>query len=806
MRETIFLRLLSDSDKGAGLRRSIEVLREGNFVDAVSYLVDPQSFRRMPGSPFAYWVSARIRELFNEFPPFEGEGRAVRVGLQTSDDFRFLRAWWEVPQDRIPDAANGPRWREDLQRFQDWCRRQTFEGKRWVPLAKGGEYSPYYADIHLVVNWERNGEEMKAWADPLYDNSGWSRIIKSVEFYFRPAITWPERTTSGYCPQAMPAGTIFSVTGQAMLPDDSELLLPLLAVHSTRTYQYLVELMIGLGEESVSGSAARHYTAGTVKRLPFDIRLALDRGPSISERASKMIKIRQLDAASSEPSWAFQIAMLSNGSLSTAVMSGAEERLANYLTGLRLTAETEGAVRIGFGLSDREVREIISVVGPHPVLDLPERNPDEVSDQVREALVRSIDDVIDEAVRSGLASRAITKKSYFVSRLHELLAQRCGCSALTIVEAHRRLGSAEGGELKDSAKSLISLAIGCAFGRWDARMLLDKSLIPEMPDAFDPLPICPPLMLVGPDGLPASRNRIASEEWLRARHEAGRLPDGGRISQPSITEARYPLRVAWDGILVDEPGLDGSVSAECDVAGQIRHAVELLYGEGAPGIEDEVCGILGVPGLREYIRRPNGFFEDHLRRYSRSRRLAPIYWPLSTASGGYTVWIYYHRLDDDLLYKAVNEHVTPKMEEMEQRILQLEKEQAGMTAREATKLAGQLTELEGFRRELKELREELLRVAALPYRPNRNDGVVITAAPLWRLFRLPRWRKELEHCWRALEKGEYDWAHLAYAIWPERVRDRCRQDRSIAIAHGLEGLYKGGETVDRKRRQRESRQ
>jgi hypothetical protein len=43
-------------------------------------------------------------------------------------------------------------------------------------------------------------------------------------------------------------------------------------------------------------------------------------------------------------------------------------------------------------------------------------------------------------------------------------------------------------------------------------------------------------------------------------------------------------------------------------------------------------------------------------------------------------------------------------------------------------------------------------------------------------------------CWEALEAGEYDWAHLAYALWPDRVKKVCKLDRSIAIAHGLEDL------------------
>jgi hypothetical protein len=61
-------------------------------------------------------------------------------------------------------------------------------------------------------------------------------------------------------------------------------------------------------------------------------------------------------------------------------------------------------------------------------------------------------------------------------------------------------------------------------------------------------------------------------------------------------------------------------------------------------------------------------------------------------------------------------------------------------------------------------------------------------APLWRLFRLKSWQKELKACWEKQEKGDYDWIHLAYSIWPDRVREKCKTDRSIAIAHGLEDI------------------
>jgi hypothetical protein len=55
-----------------------------------------------------------------------------------------------------------------------------------------------------------------------------------------------------------------------------------------------------------------------------------------------------------------------------------------------------------------------------------------------------------------------------------------------------------------------------------------------------------------------------------------------------------------------------------------------------------------------------------------------------------------------------------------------------------------------------------------------------------KLFKLPKWQKTLKNTWNTLEKGEYDWAHLAYSIWPERVIRASHNDRSYAIAHDLE--------------------
>ena len=304
---------------------------------------------------------------------------------------------------------------------------------------------------------------------------------------------------------------------------------------------------------------------------------------------------------------------------------------------------------------------------------------------------------------------------------------------------------------------LASYVVGVALGRWNIRYATGELQPPEMPDPFAPLPVCPPGMLQNSDGLPASESEVPEN---------------------------YPLRISWPGILVDDEGHPE------DIITRVREALSVIWKDNSASIEQEACEILKVRSLRDYFaeKKSGGkFFKDHLKRYSKSRRKAPIYWPLSTESGSYTLWIYYHRLTDQTLYQCVSDFIEPKIEQCE-KDLQMLNQQFELGQADG-KTNDQISELKALINELKNFRDELLNVARLPYKPNLNDGVQITAAPLWKCFRLGAWQKTLKDTWKKLEKGDYDWAHLSYSIWPERVKDKCIKDKSLAIAHGLEDVY-----------------
>ncbi len=250
----------------------------------------------------------------------------------------------------------------------------------------------------------------------------------------------------------------------------------------------------------------------------------------------------------------------------------------------------------------------------------------------------------------------------------------------------------------------------------------------------------------------------------------------GLPAAPEDVPISYPLRISWAGILVEDDGHPE------DIVGRVREALQVIWADKADKIEAEACALLSVDSLRHYFANPNNFFAAHLSRYSKSRRAAPIYWPLTSGGGSYTLWLYYHRLHDGILYQCVNDFVDPKLAAVQRQLGSLRgRSRSHDDERELTRLTDLAAELETFRK-------DLLQLAAF-WRPNLNDGVEISAAPLYALFGNRKWRDRLQETWQKLQEGEYDWAHLALSIWPSRVVPKCVEDRSLAIAHDLEKLF-----------------
>ena len=227
----------------------------------------------------------------------------------------------------------------------------------------------------------------------------------------------------------------------------------------------------------------------------------------------------------------------------------------------------------------------------------------------------------------------------------------------------------------------------------------------------------------------------------------------------------YPLRIGSDGIIPDDEHHPE------DVIRRVREVLELIWKDKAASIEKEACDILGVKELRDYFRKPGkgGFWDDHVSRYSKSRRKAPIYWLLQSSKKNYGLWLYYHRLDKDILFKTVQPggpvQTKISLEQTKLGTLRTQKTDLG-AAKGVKKLDKDIEKQELFVAELQDFEAKLRRAANLDfgkdldsgvvYDPDLNDGVVLNIAPLWELV---PW-KEAKNYWDALLAGEYEWSSM----------------------------------------------
>lgn len=267
------------------------------------------------------------------------------------------------------------------------------------------------------------------------------------------------------------------------------------------------------------------------------------------------------------------------------------------------------------------------------------------------------------------------------------------------------------------AHGLISYFVGCVFGRWDVFYALGKKQF-ETINPFDPISPYPPSYL---------------------------------LESPSSSEKEkfsdYPIDISVNGILPDDPNHPNHIIRK------VREVISIIWDDNQLNFEDDILRSLNNSSLLSYFRLSGdgGFFMQHTKCYSKSRRKAPIYWYLQSRDKNYGLWLYYHRLDKDLLYKAMNNYVRPKVQQVQQRMEDLK-----IKAGEDKKFQEEFEEQENFYLELLDFQEKLQRAADLNLKPDLNDGVVLNIAPLHELV---PW-KEAEKYWNRLLNGKYEWSSI----------------------------------------------
>jgi hypothetical protein len=697
---TFFVGALDSSAKDQHLAACIQRVQAGD----TSSLRSVSDFNALFGAPFAYWAPTSLIATVARLRPAEAIGGIARQGLATCDNFRFLRLASELPADT----------------------------PNWLPLTKGGEYQPFWAEVPLRVRWEGDGREVKAYTDALHGQ--WSHVIQSTNLYGIPGATYSGRTASSLSLRVLPRGSIFDKKGPFVGAASEELSIRvavgLIGLSYTSPYRFLIETAVGLRDGTTSGSAARDYLPSMIQRLPW---------PDLSERdwtniesctRSAIEASRELSASEESSQFWHEPLPWSRFPSLAALAAARLARWSHLQARIYTAAETlEELTEAIAGAAENADKVAIEAVAGSNVFAYPRRDVTDV-DSLQKLLDLPAAQLIATLASNGNTHSTIYKKGYWGDRSIELVSHLWRIHPASLLEALEN-APASPRWIETTAWRILSAAMAFAVGR------------------------------IRPEGFFV---------------DTGDIVPADLFAPPQVDiRARQPDARA---ILVDDPG------HESDVVRRVEEAIATQFASGAP---DDVVRALAAGRsmtLREFIA--SSFFSRHLSEYSDYRRGAPVYWQLSTPSTRFSAWIYLHALTKDTFYNLQNDFVVQKLAHEERTLesIRLEYGQSP-TAAERKQLAAQVS----FVEELRTFLDEVKRIAPL-YSPSLDDGVVVNFAPLWRLVpHQNAWQRELKTAWDSLCRGDYDWAHLAMHLWPERVVPKCASDRSLAIAHGLESFF-----------------
>lgn len=231
------------------------------------FTTNQKDFKKIPGSPIAYWVSEKVREIFAISEKLGDVGDA-KQGLATADNDRFLRLWNEVNYNRIGYGMSNST--EALE-----------SGKKWFPYNKGGEKRKWYGNQEFLVNWENDGYEIRNFKNA---------VIRNPNFYFRESISWSDITSSGNSFRVFPKGFIYDVTGMSYFIHNKEKENQLLGVLNNSLIMQVTRII----------NPTLHLQIGDFVKLPC---LFIENGNSITKQN---IQIAKQEWNSRETSWDFE--------------------------------------------------------------------------------------------------------------------------------------------------------------------------------------------------------------------------------------------------------------------------------------------------------------------------------------------------------------------------------------------------------------------------------------------------------------------------------------------------------------------
>lgn len=269
-----YLRLIdgkSEAEKKAAIRKGIKNIDCGWFYRATA-----TAFKKIPGSPIAYWVSVAMANTFSKNEAF-GTFAETLQGMTTCDNDFYLRFWWEISSSKI---GFGYKNRESARVSQ----------KKWFPYTKGGTNRKWFGNNEYVVNWEDDGKLLRTRQHPTQDKI-WAHNF-NLDHIFREGASYSSLSSGSFSCRYTPSGYLFDQKGSMIFVETHQLRESMGFLNSTLTniaLQYICPTL--------------DFNPGALLKLPYK-RISVKQIDSVP---STLIGRAHVDWNSYEASWDFTI-------------------------------------------------------------------------------------------------------------------------------------------------------------------------------------------------------------------------------------------------------------------------------------------------------------------------------------------------------------------------------------------------------------------------------------------------------------------------------------------------------------------
>lgn len=203
-----------------------------SFSNIRVFKLSQEKLKVIKSWPLIYWISDDFRKSF-ELPELSYIAD-MKPGLQTGNNFRFVRYWWECFTKKL-NNDNNPKWKS---------------------YAKGGPYRKWSGNLWAVVNWENDGWEIKNFKD---EEGKLRSRPQNESFYFKKGITYSALGGRKVSFRLLPEGCIFDVGGASIFPNHIEHIFYTICLLNSTLSRYI----IGCFNPTVN------IQAGDVQRIPF---------------------------------------------------------------------------------------------------------------------------------------------------------------------------------------------------------------------------------------------------------------------------------------------------------------------------------------------------------------------------------------------------------------------------------------------------------------------------------------------------------------------------------------------------------